>query len=99
MNEKGNLRLFVATLLIIAVSFPWLVQTTRQSVGSMFNSPPLWVPPSLEYRRDYDWFQHVFQSHDTAILSFPACTIDNQRLDDFSSALFAADDPEASSAA
>jgi predicted RND superfamily exporter protein len=93
MSEKGNLRLFVATVLIIVVCFPWLVQKTRQSVGSMFNAPPLWVPPSLEYRRDYDWFQRVFQSHDTAILSFPGCTIDNQRLDLFSGKLFAADDP------
>ena len=93
MSEKGNLRRFVVTLLVIAVSLPWLIQATRRSIDSMFNSPPLWVPQSLEYRRNYDWFRRVFAAHDTAILSFDGCTIDNPRLEDFSNALLSSDDP------
>ncbi len=94
MSEKGNLRRFIVTLIIIIVSLPWIIQTTQQSIKSMFNSPPLWVPQAQEYRRNYDWFQRVFGIHDIAILSFPGCTIDNQRLGDFARALYSSDDPE-----
>ncbi len=95
MSEKRNRRRFVVTLLVIAVSLPWIGQATQRSIESMFNAPPLWVPPALEYRRNYDWFRRVFGSHDTAVLSFPGCTIDNPRLGDYSQALLSSADPEA----
>ncbi len=93
MSENGNRRRFIATALIVLVSIPWLIPATQQSISSMFNAPPLWVPASQEYRQNYDWFQRVFRFHDTAVLSFKGCTIDDARLDDFSTALLASDRP------
>lgn len=73
---------------------PWLVYTSERSVNSMFNGPPLWIPESVEYRRDYDWFKRVFKERDPVVLQFDDCTIDNERLDLFSDALLSPDKPQ-----
>ncbi|MFC1759569.1 RND family transporter [Planctomycetota bacterium] len=69
------------------------MRTSEQSVKSMFNGPPVWVPESVEYRRDYDWFKRVFEERDPVVLQFDNCTIDNERLDLFSDELFSSDKP------
>jgi len=94
ISEKGNRRCFVLTLLVIACLAPWLVRTSEQSVKSMFNGPPLWIPESVEYRRDYDWFKRVFEERDPVVLQFDNCTIENERLDLFSDELFSSDKPQ-----
>ncbi len=60
----------------------------------MFNGPPLWIPASVDYRRDYDWFKRVFKERDPVVLQFDDCTIDNERLDQFSDELLTSDNPQ-----
>lgn len=93
ISEKGNRRRFWLTLIFIACLAPWLVRTSEQSVKSMFNGPPVWIPESVEYRRDYDWFKRVFEERDPVVLQFDNCTIDEVRLDHFSDELFASEKP------
>ena len=93
-SEKGNRRCFVLTMVVIVCFAPWLIRTSEQSVNSMFNGPPVWIPKSAEYRRDYDWFKRVFKERDPVVLQFEDCTIDNERLDLFSDKLFSSDDPQ-----
>lgn len=92
MSQNANRRRFVATLLVIVITLPWLAQATEQSITSMFNLPAAWVPTTLEYRRNYDWFRRVFETYDTVVFSFEGCSIDEPRLGDFSRALFSSDD-------
>jgi predicted RND superfamily exporter protein len=94
ISEKGNQRRFVLTLIVIGCLAPWLVRTSEQSIKTMFNGPPVWIPEDIEYRRDYDWFKRVFEERDPVVLYFDNCTIDNERLDLFSNELFFSDDPQ-----
>lgn len=94
ISEEGNRRRFLVTLICIACMAPWLVHTSERSVNSMFNGPPLWIPESVDYRRDYDWFKRVFKERDPVVLQFDNCTIDNERLDLFSDELLTSDNPQ-----
>ncbi|NND97891.1 MAG: MMPL family transporter [Pirellulaceae bacterium] len=66
---------------------PWLATASQRSLESMFNAPAYWVPETIDYRRDSTWFTEAFRGHETVLLSFPDCDVNNHRLAEFSKAI------------
>ena len=85
-----HLSLFRRSLLAICAIcavLPFVVWAANESVNSMFNSPFLWVPLGNEKRDEFWWFVESFNTQDTAIVSWPGCTVDDERLEHLASAL------------
>jgi hypothetical protein len=74
-------------LLLMAVAAPWVVRGAFRSLETMYNAPVQWMRKDFPQRRDLDQFTADFQVSDTLILSWPGCTIDDERLARFARAL------------
>ncbi len=83
----------LVTLLVIGAAAPFMIWGATTALHSMHNSPPAWVPDSLPYRQDYDWYKHNFGTQDSVLVSWPGATIDEETLERFDEALMSPDDP------
>jgi len=81
----------LVTLLAMAAILPFLLWGTRRAVESMFNAPLHWIPPGFEARRQFDEFVRQFQSQEMIVVSWPGCTVDDERLERFAEALLSPD--------
>ena len=94
MVTSGYKRRSLLTFVAIALLMPFLLWGTQRSIQSMFNAPLHWIPPSFEARRQFDEFVEQFQSQEMIIISWPGCTVDDERLDRFAKALVSPDEED-----
>lgn len=94
MNLSRRTIRTLVTLLVIGAAAPFMIWGAMTALHSMHNSPPAWVPDSLPYRQDYDWYKHNFGTQDSVLVSWPAATIDDEALERFDEALMSPDDPK-----
>ncbi len=82
-RPSQSLRRRTYRLLIIyaCCSLPLVAFGAFQSMQTNSNSPLDWVSPSLPPRAEYDLHVKQFGSGDLVAASWPACTIDEPRLD------------------
>ncbi len=81
----GLLSLVVA--LAMALSAPLLVSGSITAIGSMRNAPMLWIADDFPALRDFERFVDRFGVHETILISWPGCTIDDRRLPEFAERL------------
>lgn len=83
MKESNFFRWSLLALLLMAFSAPFLIHGMFEGASEMRNSPVRWIPKSFEQRATFDWFTDRFQLPEYVIVSWPGCTIDDQRLQIF----------------
>lgn len=74
-------RISLLTLGAILVALPPLTVVGQRTLETMLNAPPLWVPATLPYRQDFDWFRRHFHCEDILLLSFEGATLANEHVD------------------
>lgn len=94
MSQSACARRFLLTLIILGAAAPFLLWGTWRSAQSMYNDPTGWVPESFDERMEYQWFTDHFELDDAVILSWPGCSVDDQRLAALEDELEAPADPE-----
>jgi predicted RND superfamily exporter protein len=73
-------RLALWILLISAFALPIAGLGVRQAVRSNANDFRDWVPAHYPESRDYRWFREYFGNEDFIVVSWPGCTLDDERL-------------------
>ncbi len=87
MPVSAYARRCLITLLLVVVSAPLVLYGAWRSTRMGPNSPVDWVPEDFPARLRYDLFQRAFEAGDLAIVGWPGCTVDDQRLEKFAAAL------------
>jgi len=87
-------RLYSAIVLVcLAASCPWLAYGLVGALDSNSNDPRQWLPRGFDETRKYDWLQQPFGNDEITVVSWPGCTLNDQRVDELAEALLS--DPEA----
>ncbi|MFO7908118.1 MAG: efflux RND transporter permease subunit [Planctomycetota bacterium] len=77
----------MVTLILMGASLPLVYNGSRRAIESMFNTPRVWVPRTFPARQEFIHFTAQFQAPQTILISWPGCTVDDDRLDDFVEAM------------
>ena len=83
----------LVALLFMGMLAPLLVWGTYQGALAMRNAPIRWIPETFEQRRNYEWFVDNFQTPEYVIISWPGCTVDDDRLETLANSLTNSDNP------
>lgn len=75
--------LSLAMLLLMAAAVPVILRGTEGAIASMFNAPVRWIPANFAALRDFRTFTEEFDVHEMILISWPGCTIDDERLKHF----------------
>ncbi|MCA9055652.1 MAG: MMPL family transporter [Planctomycetaceae bacterium] len=70
-------------ILYAACALPLIVSGAFEALQSNANSPLDWVPASFAPRAIYNQHSQIFGHGDVVVASWPGCTVDEPRLDDF----------------
>ena len=82
--ERRRLRLL---LIYAAMALPAIAWGAQQALRANHNSPLDWVPPTFAPRAEYDAFCNRFGPGDTVVISWPGCSLAEERLDRFAEIL------------
>jgi uncharacterized protein len=74
-------------MLLAALAVPLLLYGVRGALQGGNNDVRQWLPSGFLETRQYDWFLDQFGSEEVAVVSWPGCTIDDERLDKFAAAI------------
>jgi predicted RND superfamily exporter protein len=77
----GSRRTAVVVLLIGAAILPLVLIGVRQAIRSNANDVRDWLPAQYTETQQYRWFNSQFGSEDFVVVSWPGCTLDDERLD------------------
>ncbi|MCA9140350.1 MAG: MMPL family transporter, partial [Planctomycetales bacterium] len=80
-------RYALAIIVFAAVSAPFILYGARMALKSTSNDPRQWLPKSFAETDTYDWFQSKFGTDEIAVVSWPGCNLNDQRVDQLSQAL------------
>ncbi|MEZ6087000.1 MAG: MMPL family transporter [Pirellulaceae bacterium] len=83
-QTRRRFRLIFVYLLLLS---PWIVTGAMAALQTTANSPLDWVNSDFLPRREYDEFTEQFGDGDFVIISWPGCSIDDERLDRFTHSL------------
>ena len=78
-----------AVLLLTALSLPWLAVGVRGALDSNTNDPRQWLPRGFHETDTYLWLQEHFGSDEITVVSWPGCTLDDDRAERLAEALLA----------
>lgn len=79
--------LSLVTLLLMAAAVPFILYGSDGAIGSMFNAPVRWIPANFAALRDFRAFTEEFDVHEMILISWPGCTVDDERLKEFAETL------------
>ncbi len=89
-------RTFVAcaaiTLGVLLLAAPFGLLGSYRGLQAMNNHPLVWMPNDTPARSQYEQFVEHFEHFDPVIVSWPGCTINDDRLDRFAEQLRAIDE-------
>lgn len=71
----------------MAAAVPFILYGTQGAIASMFNAPVRWIPANFPALRDFRAFTEEFDVHEMILISWPGCTVDDERLRDFAEEL------------
>lgn len=91
MKAYPLFRISLVVIALVTILFPIAIWGAGQSLRQMFNSPVLWIPVGNETRQSFFQFTEDFHTQDILIISWPGCTLDDERLDRFQAAIREAD--------
>lgn len=80
-------RLCLVTLGGAILLAPFVGWGASRTLRIAVDDATMWLPPDFPVRRHYDRFTRDFENGDVLIVSWPGCTIDDERLARFSEAL------------
>ncbi len=63
----------------MAVLTPWLLTGVLGALRSNSNDPRQWLPRGFEETKTYNWLQRHFGNDEITVVSWPGCTLDDQR--------------------
>jgi len=70
----------LAALLLAAIVLPVVGLGVHQAIRSNANDVRDWVPAHYAETRNYRWFRQHFGNEDFVVVSWPGCTLDDERL-------------------
>ncbi|MCI0357463.1 MAG: hypothetical protein L0211_03135, partial [Planctomycetaceae bacterium] len=76
-------RLIVPILALAAFTLPLVGIGARRAVKSNANDVRDWLPAHYPETQQFRWFRHHFGSEDFILVSWPGCTLDDERVDQF----------------
>jgi predicted RND superfamily exporter protein len=76
-------RLVVPILALAAFTLPLVGIGARQAVKSNANDVRDWLPAHYPETQQFRWFSLHFGSEDFVLVSWPGCTLDDERLDQY----------------
>ncbi|MFM7041982.1 MAG: MMPL family transporter, partial [Planctomycetaceae bacterium] len=71
----------VVTLVIMALSAPFIAQAAFGVLGVDGTTPLEWVPDTFAPRQEYDAFTRLFESGDVVVVTWPGCEVGARALD------------------
>lgn len=77
-NNRLVSRLMLIAMLLLA---PVVLFGGRGALKSTSNDPRQWLPKNFEATDVQDWFQQHFGIDEIAVVSWPGCTIDDERVE------------------
>ncbi len=80
MPDSYYIRRAQLTLIAMAFVLPFVFMGFLGSLGDMQNNPVAWLPETSRPRVEIESFSHAFKTHDTVVVSWDGCTIDDERL-------------------
>lgn len=87
MKDSSYFLRTLVTLLVMALLTPLLLWGIHQGAQGMRNSPIRWIPSTFDQLVNYQWFVDEFQTRESIIVSWPDCTVDDERLVQFAEAI------------
>ena len=81
-----------AVALLLVLSLPWVAMGVRGALRSNTNDPRQWLPRGFQETDTYLWLQEHFGSDEITVVSWPGCTLDDERTERLAEALLA--DPQ-----
>ncbi len=74
-------RLALVTAVGLLITAPFAIHGSELGLKSMFNAPLLWIDHDAPARKQFNEFLELFGTHEMVVVSWPGCTVDDQRLD------------------
>ncbi|WP_404308084.1 efflux RND transporter permease subunit [Neorhodopirellula lusitana] len=71
---------FVMGLLALLVLAPLSIVGSDRALSSMFNAPALWLPKSLDVRKQYDEFATQFLGQNILLISWDGCDLGSDQI-------------------
>ncbi|MEZ6090593.1 MAG: MMPL family transporter [Pirellulaceae bacterium] len=65
----------------LLISAPFVIRDSNRGLKSMFNAPLMWVDRDAEARQNFNRFLDLFGAHEMIVVTWPGCTVDDERLD------------------
>ena len=81
MSPTSLRRYAVLVLIVTVLSSPWMFIGAHRAMNNMNDNVRQWLPEGFQETREYDWFVEQFGSEEMAIVSWPGCTLDDDRLE------------------
>lgn len=85
-NAQVRRRAIVACAVAVLIG-PFALYGTYQALANMRNDVLQWTSSSLEAKQTFDWFGEHFEGQEIIFVSWPGCTIEDARLDQFAELL------------
>ena len=74
-------------LVLLAATCPWLIGGVVGALASNSNDPRQWLPRGFDETEKYEWLQQHFGNDEITIVSWPGCTLKDNRADQLAKAL------------
>lgn len=87
IKEQQSRRRFRLIAFYLVLLAPWVMKGALATLGPTANSPLDWVDADFEPRRAYDRFVEQFSAGDVVVISWPSCSVNDERLDKFTRSL------------
>jgi hypothetical protein len=96
MKPSFYRRYGILILAITVLSLPVVLHGAYSALVSNANNPDDWLPADFEATREYHWFSYRFGGDEILVVSWPGCTLEDERLDQLVDELIPPeDDPRA----
>ncbi len=80
-------------LVCLVLALPWLGWGVVRALQSNNNDPRQWLPLGFDEADTYAWFQECFGRDEMTVVSWPGCTLEDDRVDKLAAVLTEVDGP------
>ena len=87
MKKPSQNRLALMVLLATILCLPLIGYGVHRTVKSNCNDVRQWLPSGIAETKEYDWFVERFGCDEMVAVSWPGCTVEDERLDVVADAL------------
>ena len=87
MKKPSQDRLAIVVLLTTILCLPLIGYGVHRTVKSNSNDVRQWLPSGIAETQEYDWFVEQFGCDEMVVVSWPGCTLEDERLDVAANAL------------